>query len=386
MITSLLSKSTELWLEITTEVQLKSWESSQAYPSDFTRWRAHLNQLSCETFLNYLLLEQDFQATPWPSQEASAKIWELFNGTAISLGQKRLVLLPTEIVDEDEFRVHQEWVDVPKLVGDYYLAVQVNVDEQTLKIWGYTTHRDLKTKASYDVKDRTYSLDGSHLIKNLSVLWLSYELCPQETTQETVSFSPTLTATQRENLVKRLANTEIIEPRLEVPFSMWGSLVELDNNFNELCDLRLGIEVKKPINLAGWMENIFEAGWQSLESVFKNANLSASHRRSNNQGTIKRAKYIQINPTQGVVLQLELTPEENNTTDLVVKLTPPSGVRYLPSNINLRLISSAGEVIYNAQADGQVNFIKKEISFATGECFTIEISLDDFNDKEDFIV
>ena len=232
----------------------------------------------------------------------------------------------------------------------------------------------------------SYCLEANHLIKNLSILWLSYELCPQEITQAIVPPPTVITPIQGQNLVARLANREIIEPRLEVPFSLWGAILEVDELFQELCDRRLGIEVQKSVNLRRWVENIFEAGWQSIEAIFPSVNVATSYRRNNSQGALKRAKYIEISPNQRVVLQLELTEKENNKSNVVIKLTPQSGDRYLPSNINLKLLSSSGEVIYTAVANNQVNFIKKEISFSEGESFTIEISLNGFNKSENFIV
>ena len=94
---------------------------------------------------------------PWLQEESRAsKIdWELVNGTAITIEDSRLLLVPSEAEDLSELRVPQEWIDIPALRADYYLAVQVNVDAGYIRIWAYTTHQQLKNNGCFDPMDRT---------------------------------------------------------------------------------------------------------------------------------------------------------------------------------------------------------------------------------------
>ena len=65
-------------------------------------------------------------------------------------------MIPTEALDISELRVPQEWVDIPNWSADYYAAVQVNVEEGYIRIWGYTSQVNLKEKATYDANEKAY--------------------------------------------------------------------------------------------------------------------------------------------------------------------------------------------------------------------------------------
>ena len=58
--------------------------------------------------------------------------------------------------------------------------MQVKPDGESVRFWGYTTHKELKTQASYDSVDRTYSMDARHLTKDLNAFWMAYQFCQVE--------------------------------------------------------------------------------------------------------------------------------------------------------------------------------------------------------------
>jgi len=98
--------------------------------------------------------------------------------------------------------VPQEWVDIPELAADYYLAVQVNPDSGGSG-FGDTTHLQLKSDGNYDPSDRTYCLDEDDLIDDLNILWVARQLCPQEPTKSAITALPTLPQEQANNLLQR---------------------------------------------------------------------------------------------------------------------------------------------------------------------------------------
>jgi hypothetical protein len=167
---SLFDVPTQIGLEIPADVQLEAWQQSQAFSSNPARWQAYLNQISRSLFLSWL--QADDPPVAVESNDSATSFWELVNGTVITLGTKRLLLIPDKSIDTSELRVPQEWVDIPELIADYYLAVQINLDEMWLQIWGYTTHEQLKTVGTYDPDDRTYRLASELLIQDLNVLWV----------------------------------------------------------------------------------------------------------------------------------------------------------------------------------------------------------------------
>jgi Protein of unknown function (DUF1822) len=263
-----LTNSTHLWLEIPENDLSQIWEQSQGFSTVNRRWMAYLNRLSLNTFLPWLRAERESKANPFPNPAANPSIWEVVDGVGISIGTKRLVLIPNEAADLSELRVPQEWVDIPNWAADYYLAVQVNLEEGYIRIWGYSTHAQLKNQATYDVGDRAYCLNGEDLISNLDILWMSHQLCPEEITRVEIASLPELSVTQAENLLQRLGNPSVISPRTEVPFPVWAALMEHGGWRQRLYEKRQGHQQQWAI--AQWLQfgvSDFaqKFGWGSVE-------------------------------------------------------------------------------------------------------------------------
>jgi Protein of unknown function (DUF1822) len=213
----------QLYLEIpplTAELQQRTFSTTGACR------RAYLNQLCIDAFLPWLSEEHAKNARVWTREDALPSFWEFVNGTAIIFDNTRLVVIPTESIDLSELQVPQEWVDIPTWAADYYLQVQVNSEDDFIRIVGYTTHEKLKTIGTYDADERTYCLNAIDLIQNINVLWLSRQFCPHESLRAEVPHLPVLSQTQAANLLERLGNPDLVFPRLEVPFQMWSGLLE----------------------------------------------------------------------------------------------------------------------------------------------------------------
>ncbi|WP_017318001.1 DUF1822 family protein [Mastigocladopsis repens] len=271
-----LTNPTDLWLEISEAEQTKTWEQSQAFSSDNRRWTAYLNRLCLNTFLPWLREEYAVDATAFPSLKAHPSIWEVVNGTGISFGTSRMVLIPTEAVDLSELRVPQEWVDIPSWSADYYLAVQVNLEEGCIRVWGYTTHAQLKSMGTYDASDRAYSLDAEDLISNLNILSMTHQICPEEVTRLETAPIPALSSDQAQSLLQRLGNSRLILPRIAVPFQIWGALLEHAGWRQRLYEQRQGQQQQWSIRQ--WMQSgvsdfAQKFGWGSvdLQSSFAGA-------------------------------------------------------------------------------------------------------------------
>jgi Protein of unknown function (DUF1822) len=222
----------QLTLEISPTRELPDFSTSGA------SWRAYLNQISLEAFLAWLREEQN--ARVWPQLAALPSFWEFVNGCAIATQDIRLVLIPTTAIDTAELRVPQEWVDIPDWVADYYIAIQVNPDAGWVSIYGYTTHLQLKTKGVYDASDRSYSLDENDLIRDINGLWITRQLCPEEILRDSVAPLPKLPLAQAQNLLQRLSNSEIVFPRLAIPFEIWGAFIAHGGWRQQLYERRQG--------------------------------------------------------------------------------------------------------------------------------------------------
>ncbi len=238
--------------------------------------RAWINQLCLQAFLPWFREEMDSSAKVYPNTAALPSFWELVNGTAISFDTSRLILIPTLAMDGDELRVQQEWVDIPEWVADYYIAVQVNPDDGWIKIFGYTTHQNMKIRGVYDLRDRTYSLENEDLIQDINVLWVTRQLNSLEALRaETTPLAP-IPQTQAENLLERLGNPNVKFPRLTIPFPLWGALIVHGGWRKKLYELRQGLPIQWSIRQ--WLQTEVanlpqQWGWKKKEFILMPAGM-----------------------------------------------------------------------------------------------------------------
>jgi hypothetical protein len=265
---SIWAEPTQPMLDISASVQQPLWQACQSYSTANARYQAYLNQLCLAAVVPWLQTEVSERVQPWPNRATLPSFWEVVNGTPIMVGSMRLLCIPSEAIDLSEVRVPQEWVDCPSWIADYYLAVQVEPDQGWVRVWGYCTHQLLQQQGTFDPSDRTYSLDETQLIQDLSVFAVAQQVCPQEATRGSVELLPALSQLQAENLLQRLGNPEIFTPRLEVPFLLWGALVDHGGWRKRLYELRSGQSELWFIRhwlAQGISEMGQQLGWQRLE-------------------------------------------------------------------------------------------------------------------------
>lgn len=380
---------TQLVLEIPPAVQQQAWQH-QSFSTSEACWNAYLNQVCLSTFLPWLQAEYEPNAQVYPSSRALPSQWHVVNGTAITLGSKRLVLIPEKTIDASEFRVPQEWVDIPSWAGDYYLAVQVDPDDQLVQIWGYTTHEQIKLMGSYDADDRAYCLDAHHLVQDLSVLWVVRQLYPDEPTQTAIAPLAAVAPAQAENLLQRLSNPTVTRPRLEIPFQLWGALLEQDEWRQRLYQQRQGesAPVRAAIHLSQWLQNAVTEGWQVVENLLgADAATAFSFRQATDlsEPAVKRAKELVL-PNQRLLLLVAVEPEADGRVGIRIQLRPSAPDQLLPETLSLSLRSSTGDPIQSVQARSQDNVIQlKRFKIVPGTPFSLQITIADTHVTEYFI-
>lgn len=357
-----LTNTTDMWLEISEAEKTKIWEQSQGFSSTNRRWNAYINRLSLNTVLPWLREEYAADATVFPALKALPSIWEVVNGAGISLGTTRIALIPSEALDLSELRVPQEWVDIPNWSADYYLAVQVNLEEGYIRIWGCTTHAQLKTMGSYDASDRAYCLNGENLISNLSILWMAREICPEEVTHLETAPLPELSATQAENLLQRLGNPRLILPRLAVPFQTWGALLEHGGWRQRLYEQRQGVQQQWSIRQwvqSGVSDFAQKFGWGSVELQPTLAGARGSEPESATP-TLVRKLTIAQQP-----YELRLQPK-GSIEDSIWRFELRNGNRgeLIPSGFKLKLLTEDLQPFEGnqAQATNPVNRLYVEVA------------------------
>lgn len=255
----------QLWLNFSDQQRETAWQNSRSFSHPFSQWNAYLNELVSNTVILGLQQELDFNPVVW-KPDTLGTFWEIVNGTKLLIENRSLVIIPSETLDTEEFRVPQEWVDIPSWKGNYYLAVQVNLDQGYLQLWGYTTHEQLKTQGVYDEFERVYVISQADMIDDLSVLMVAQEICEEETVF--VPALPQLTANQVQQWLEELSLGTIENPRLAVPFVQWGALIENDDYRQQLYQRRCSpilTQIQQNIsNLSQWLEGFIAPEWQDM--------------------------------------------------------------------------------------------------------------------------
>jgi hypothetical protein len=127
---SALVESTDCTLQIPQDRQTNIWQQSRTFPTAWGRWNAYLNQLCLETCLTWIKAEH----LPTAKAGMAPALWEMINGSIVTIGNMRIALILTETIDRSELAVPQEWVDIPSWAADYYLGVQIDPDCRELAI------------------------------------------------------------------------------------------------------------------------------------------------------------------------------------------------------------------------------------------------------------
>jgi hypothetical protein len=176
--------------------------------------------------------------------------------------------MPQDTVSPDEFSIPWEWVDIAELAGDYYLAVEVNLEQQWLQFWGYATHQKIKEKAIYENRDRTYNLNKDDIIEDIEVLWVAREICsPERAKLETLQL-PNLADREQQDAIAKWSQISTYSPRLQLKekeLLTWAALLSSDRDRLALYEHRLNSQ--PIICLNQWLKDVFEEGWQGLEDI-----------------------------------------------------------------------------------------------------------------------
>lgn len=270
----------KLCLQISPAVQDKAWEEAQKQSNPIARYQAYMNYVCLHTFLEWLKewLEETGvdKPTVWHEHDL-ANIWEFVNGSAILLGETRLVLIPADATEMEDLSVPREWVDNPNWKADYYLAVAVNLDGDESECWielcGFATHRQLYHEGCYNEGDRTYRLEMKDLTTDLMVMDLTLGLHLQRKVKDL----PRLLKSEAEKMLRQLSESLVSSPKLRLTvdsFEKWLALLDNDELRRELYHLRSsdGTVATEPLGteIAYWkerLEKVFDETWQTVTEV-----------------------------------------------------------------------------------------------------------------------
>jgi hypothetical protein len=392
-----------LWIELSVLEQQTAWHQAVMYDYTYSaaRHRAFVNYLCLNYFVKWLQDEPDLQ-NKFDIHSLSPDLhqrWEVVNGIDLNFNETRLVLIPSEQGSICEFRIPQEWVDIPSWAANYYLAVQVNLEANWLRIWGFVSYEQVREKANYDFIDRTYCLKNTDLIPDINIMFVAQELCALK--QPQVKPLPSLSEVQAKGIIEQLSKQTVYSPRLDVSFPVWGAILESDEYRQILYTRRrqnlqynLMTNPQKIVhNLSLWFENVFTQGWQSVDDFLSLTDTRAFQFRSDsvlNEICVKGAKLIDLGmqlENKSLVLLIGLSPPIDNKVGIRVQLYPAFREGYLPASLTLSLLSESGITLQSVESRSYDNYIQlKRFKLPLGKFFSIQVALKHVKIIENFVL
>ncbi|MCX7596039.1 MAG: DUF1822 family protein [Fischerella sp.] len=183
----------------------------------------------------------------------------------------------------------------------------------------------------------------------------------------------------------------------ELPLSQ---LQPLEALIEHLASRAIASPVPELVNLSQWFAGIFEAGWQTLESLwnqpeltpafaFRSSNLIEENANNQQEPTVRRAKLIDLGikiANQLVVLIVEISPQANQQTSIHVQSHPANSQNYPTPGVKLIVIDRSGAEFLEAQARNADNYIQLQFRGEVGEQFSVKVALNDACVTENFVI
>ncbi len=177
----------------------------------------------------------------------------------------------------------------------------------------------------------------------------------------------------------------------ELPLSKLRSLEEFINYLETLNP------VHSIVQLNQWLQNTFEAGWQTVEALLGTSSEKLAYRwiksnplKDESIESVKRAKLIDLGLELGgksVALLVAVAPTSEQTMNIRMQVYPAGEETYLPPNLKLALLSEAGETLRKVESRSLDNFIQLPRFICNpGERFSIQVALAHVSLTENFVV
>jgi Protein of unknown function (DUF1822) len=391
-------QSAAIWLPIdSTDL---SQISTHSYSNTTAEKNTQLNQI-CLQKVQAWLTEIGIESTPTFPPAQMDSIWDVVNGCPLTVGDRQLILIPSIKLDRQELSVPQEWVDIPAWMGDYYVAIQIDLDDQTMNIWGYTSHRTLRETGTYNQFNRTYNIDGDLLVPKLDILWMAQLLDLQEIAP--VLPISTVAINQSTSEIDRLSHFSPYSPRLNIDFNTWATILSDSNLRENLYQRRLRVtklqSITAPaISLTNWLQQEFnqalEQGWDLVNNLITGGELAAVRSGSETpifhgeKYLVERAKLInlqyQLNETN-VVMLIGINPQDSTHVTVSVQIHAMPTVPILPPQLKLSYITNEGEELQSVISrnhDFQIQL--PTFTCDLGTAFNIQLQLDGVSQIEKF--
>ncbi len=183
----------------------------------------------------------------------------------------------------------------------------------------------------------------------------------------------------------------------EVPLDQLNPLDQLPQH---LCQRHRPQVVTTRTSLSQWLEHRIDDSWRSLDSLLGSPQPALAFRGNTqlNEAFVQRAKLLDLGlqlDHQYLALLIAVTPtahEErgaglHDQVDVVAQLHPGRGMTYLPTDIEMSLLSDVGEALQNVRSRQYDNYIQlRRFRGIPGECFDIQVTWGNANIIETFVI
>jgi hypothetical protein len=258
--------------------------------------------------------------------------------------------------------------------------------------WEMSQSYDPLMQAAMDVADLEVGdrgkLECRPVLPDVQVVYIPPEVWSDRISYVAVQLDPSLqTATL-------LGFTEISGVE-EVPVNQLRSLDVLLEHLRQTVpaaapEAPVHALVSERVYLSQWFENLFDAGWRSLDSLLGTGqpHFAVSLRNDSrlNEATVKRAKLIDLGLSlkeRSVALMVAITPslgsmntpQVGSQMEILVQMHPMGGETYLPTDLRMSLFSPSGEMLQEVRSRNHDNYIQlKRFRGVPGECFDIQVA------------
>lgn len=146
------------------------------------------------------------------------------------------------------------------------------------------------------------------------------------------------------------------------------------------------------VNLKSWFENIFESGWETIESIFlTEAVWQLRSAESGFKNSVERAKLIDLGikanrATVGIVVKVSHDESNFDEMKIIVELHPTNGQEYLPSSLHVMILDKEETAVMEAKAKNDNKKISLEFNATVGDNFSVKIALEDVSVIENFVI